>query len=280
MWRALAAALALVLTVAPATVQSSESQFNGRALILTDGRADAGTPAPLLIVLHGLTGTAGIMQRKTGFDALAQRHGFVVAYPNGIGRRWRDASGSRDVAYLTALIDSLTANLGTDPAHVYLAGYSNGGSMALRLACSTPARLRAIAVVAMTQPRGSDCAGTAPLPALFIHGALDPIVPVEGLPGRRTFPGLHSIQDTLRLWSRRNRCAGTAPAQVFDQIPGPDAAQITRYTGCAAPLSSVNLTGQGHDWPGAAPRLTFLLGPASREVDAGPFIWQFFSLLN
>jgi polyhydroxybutyrate depolymerase len=230
-----------------------------------------------VVVLHGLTGTSGIMQRKTGFDALARRHGFVVTYPNGITRRWRDEAGSADVDYLTALIDGLTQALGTDPAHVYLVGYSNGGSMALRLACAIPQRLRAIAIVAMTQPRGSDCPGARPLPALFIHGALDPIVPRNGLAERGAFEGLLPMPDTLALWSTRNRCRGKFPAQIFDQVAGADTAQITRYTGCAAPLSFADLTGQGHDWPGAAPRLTFLLGPASREMDAAPFIWRFFS---
>jgi polyhydroxybutyrate depolymerase len=272
MRRVLAAGIALLLAVLPAVAQ----EFDGRPLIVTDGRTDTRS-APLVIILHGLTGTGGIMQRKTGYDALARAHGFVVVYPNGIGRRWRDGTDTEDVAYLTALIDGITQKMGTDPDRVYLVGYSNGGSMALRLACTIPARLRAIAVVAMTQPRDNDCAGSPAIPALFIHGALDPIVPAQGIAATRNFDGLLPLTDTLALWSRRNRCAGPTPTQVFDQVAGPDTARITRYRGCAAPLSFVNLTGQGHDWPGAAPRLTLLLGPASRELDAGPFSWRFFS---
>lgn len=272
MLRALAAGLMLLLVPLTASAQN----FDGHALIVTDGRHGGG-PAPLVIVLHGLTGSGAIMQRKTRFDAVARTHGFVVAYPDGPGRRWRDGADTPDIAYLTALIDSFTGDLGTDPARVFLVGYSNGGSMALRLACAIPDRIRAIAVVAMTQPRGSDCPGAGPLPALFINGSVDPIVPPDGLPARRQFEGLLPLGETLALWSARNRCREALPAQVFDQIAGPDAARLTRYAGCAAPLVSALLTGQGHDWPGAKPRLTLLLGPASRELDAAPFIWRFFA---
>ncbi|WP_298862745.1 hypothetical protein [uncultured Sulfitobacter sp.] len=45
----------------------------GAALILTDGRGDV-APAPLIVVLHGFTGSGPAMQRKTGFDALARAH--------------------------------------------------------------------------------------------------------------------------------------------------------------------------------------------------------------
>ena len=60
-------------------------------LILTDGRSDS-APAPLIIVLHGFTGSGRAMQRKTGFDALARAHGFSVAYPSGPHRRWDDSN--------------------------------------------------------------------------------------------------------------------------------------------------------------------------------------------
>src|SRR5205809_248041 len=48
-------------------------------------------PMPLVILLHGSTETAKIAQRRSGFDAVARREHFAVAYPNGIGRRWNVA---------------------------------------------------------------------------------------------------------------------------------------------------------------------------------------------
>ena len=39
--------------------------------------------APLVIVLHGAYGSGEQTRSATGWDALADREGFVVAYPNG-----------------------------------------------------------------------------------------------------------------------------------------------------------------------------------------------------
>lgn len=274
MMRLAALLLGLMLVAGAAEAQS----FQGRTLIVTDGRA-ANEAAPLVLMLHGLTGTGRIMQRKTTFDMLARAHGFVVAYPNGTGRRWQHRGDEADVAYLSALIGTLTATYGTDPQRVFLVGYSNGGAMALRMACENSARLRGIAVVAMTQPRNFSCADDRPVATVFIHGGVDPVVPPTGLDATSRFEGLLPIDETLAHWTDRNRCTARGNVQEFDQTDGADTAQITQYTGCRRPLTSVLLTGQGHDWPGAAPRLTWLLGPASRELDAAAFSWRFFAAL-
>ncbi len=269
----LRAALALLLLAASPV---AAERFEGRALTITDGRTDPSIPAPLVVVLHGLTGSGRIMQRKTGFDALARTHRFVVAYPNGQLRRWRFEAGSDDVAYLKSLIETFTRDYNTDPERIYLVGYSNGGAMAMRLACDLHSRIAAISVTAMTQPSDLDCPHRDPMPALFIHGALDPIVPAEGLAAQGGMAALLSLAQTKALWATRNLCAGVEPVRISNQIEGPDEARITRYTGCAASLETVVLTGQGHDWPGARPSLRFVLGPTSREMDGAVFSWLFF----
>ena len=248
-------------------------------LILTDGRSDS-APAPLIIVLHGFTGSGRAMQRKTGFDALARAHGFSVAYPSGPHRRWDDSSPtSSDVATLTNLITTQITEGRADPSRIYLAGHSNGGAMALRMACTRPDLIRAIAVVAMNAPRRPHCKDGRPLPALFIHGSADPIVPPEGLPPSRQHNGLLSTSETLSQWSHRNRCGPTAPIQSFNQTGGDTTADFVRYTSCTAPLLHITLRGHGHEWPGAGPRARWIQGPASRELDAAAAIWKFFASL-
>jgi polyhydroxybutyrate depolymerase len=44
------------------------------------------TPAPLVVVLHGGFGNGAQAERAYGWDAEADRFGFVVAYPDGIRR--------------------------------------------------------------------------------------------------------------------------------------------------------------------------------------------------
>ena len=45
-------------------------------------------PVPLVVVLHGGYGSGGQAEQAYGWDALADRHCFLVAYPDGVGRSW------------------------------------------------------------------------------------------------------------------------------------------------------------------------------------------------
>src|SRR5215218_9185695 len=46
---------------------------------------EPGAPVPLLVALHGGTGWGTQFERSSGLDELADRHGFVVVYPDGVG---------------------------------------------------------------------------------------------------------------------------------------------------------------------------------------------------
>lgn len=52
-------------------------------------------PVPLVLVFHGGFGTGQGMVALTGFNDLADRQGFLVAYPDGIDRHWSDGGGRR-----------------------------------------------------------------------------------------------------------------------------------------------------------------------------------------
>ena len=45
---------------------------------------------PLVLVFHGGLGLATRMDELTGFDAIADREGFVVVYPQGVNKLWND----------------------------------------------------------------------------------------------------------------------------------------------------------------------------------------------
>jgi len=73
----------------------------------------------------------------SGWNRLADEHGFIVVYPAGRGspKAWsvdRGAGLARDVRFISELIDTLEAAYNIDPARIYANGLSNGGGMAVR----------------------------------------------------------------------------------------------------------------------------------------------------
>ncbi|MCF2904845.1 prolyl oligopeptidase family serine peptidase [Octadecabacter sp. CECT 8868] len=273
---------ALVLVLLSAAPAISE-QFLGRTVAISDGRSDTSVAAPVIIAMHGFLGTSRNMQRKTSFDQLARRNGFVVVYPNGEGRRWNDGRSPDnpvdDVGYLSALIGSLVSDGLADPQRVYLTGHSNGGGMAMRMACDRPDLIAAISVVATKLPTAYTCANGAAVPAILFHGTEDPIAPHTGRPEGSRLGATLSAQDSLAVWERRNRCSGAVTTQEIDRANDGTEAHISQYAPCTAPLTYVLIHGHGHDWPGVGQRSTRLQGPATREVDAAQLSWWFFSAL-
>src|SRR5690242_9469231 len=144
-------------------------------------------PAALVLVFHGGGGRASGIAPHTGFSRLADREGFVVAYPEGLAGRWNDGRGLAaathdDVGFVRVLVDSLEAELGVDPRRVYATGISNGAMFSYRLACDLPGTFAAVAPVAGAMPAAlaDGCAHTAPVSVLAFQGTADPLMPYGG----------------------------------------------------------------------------------------------------
>jgi polyhydroxybutyrate depolymerase len=45
---------------------------------------------PLVLALHGRSGTGHGMAEQTHFDSVSDAHGFLVAYPDGLQNSWAD----------------------------------------------------------------------------------------------------------------------------------------------------------------------------------------------
>src|SRR5436853_42181 len=101
----------------------------GEPCAVAAGHRGTGAPA-LVLVLHGAGGWAQGFARHTGFSRVAEREGFVVAYPQGLERRWNDGRGNGtphdDVGFVRALVDTLQRELGVDQRRIYATGISNG----------------------------------------------------------------------------------------------------------------------------------------------------------
>src|SRR5438093_3027715 len=94
-------------------------------------------PAPLVVAFHGmLVDSKDVMPRYTKLNETAERHGFVIAYPNvegGIWGLWPDKIAA-DIAFFDALLTRISSTYSIDRDRVYVLGMSNGGYLAHLLA--------------------------------------------------------------------------------------------------------------------------------------------------
>lgn len=259
---------------------------------------DKTKPTPLVIVLHGGGGSGRAMVALTlgGFNTLSEREGFIVVYPDGIGKHWNDGrEGLRyrahrekidDVGFISALIDHLVKEFNIDKKRVYVTGMSNGAIMSYLLACKLSERIAAIAAVAGLIPKNLPlhCSPSRPISVLIINGVEDPLVPWEG--GEFRFGRLKlgrglSVSDTVNYWVTHNKCS-SLPTITWEPDKDPqDGTRVRKEVygqgkeGTEVILYAIE--GGGHTWPGGYQYLNErIIGKTSRDIDANEVIWNFF----
>jgi len=241
-------------------------------------------PVPQVLVLHGGFGSASQAESAYGWDALADREGFLVVYPDGIGRSW-NAGGMccgpalreavADTGFLARLIEAAAQAQHIDRRRIYLTGMSNGAEMAYRYACEDPVPVAAICPVAGTFSQA--CPNPKPVSVFAIHGLADAHVPFAGGPGTKgvTQGNWLPVEQTLQAFRNADRCT-----RAQDRSQG---AVRTRTEVCARGREVVltTIAAAGHPWPGSAARTGPLArwlaaDPASTALDATAVLWDFF----
>lgn len=247
-----------------------------------------GAPVPLVMVLHGGGGSDIEVARSTHhrFEALADQAGFIVVYPDAIGRIWDTGEGEvsaalraprDDLAFLTAVVADVAARYPVDRSRLFATGISRGAHASYMLACRAPGMFRAIAPVSMTLPAGlvGDCSKAPPTGVLLIEGTSDPIVPYGG--GRvavlgRQRDAVLSADATMDLFRSVNRCAPVAQVGTVGAID-----RLT-WQRCTAPTRMDRVNGGGHSWPSGRDLLPHLIvGTTNADISAPDEIWAYFS---
>ncbi len=252
---------------------------------------------PLVVVLHGAFSTARGIAKQTSFSELADREGFIIAYPNGMGifslvRHWNAGfcCGKAmkwevdDTGFIFRVIDDVAQRASIDPSRVYLVGMSNGGMLAHRIAATKPERIAAVAVSAATFgaiPSGSDTAQTIPVPSrpmpiMIFHGLADENVPYEPQENDadQTELRLLPAQEAVAFWVDHNHCS----SQPRRELMCSGEVERVEWAGCADASEVVLYTidGWGHYWPGPHYTNQLPTGSPLREFDAGELMWRFF----
>ena len=208
--------------------------------------------APLVIMMHGVSGSGAQVEKDYGWDDVADSAKFLVAYPDGLGNAWNvdgetccgraGKEGTDDVGFIRAVVADIARNVGVDPAKVYAAGMSNGGIMSYTLACATDI-FAASGPVAGVQLNA--CPSPRPTSVIHIHGTADDLVPYRGGPGFSVING-PPIPDVNAFWRNVDRCG--PPDATTD---GP---VTTSTAGCPDNRGVVLITIDrgGHEWPATA----------------------------
>ncbi|MGB8210050.1 MAG: PHB depolymerase family esterase [Mycobacterium sp.] len=230
--------------------------------------------APLVVMLHGVTGNGEQAEKSYGWDQLADSAKFAVAYPDGVGRTWNGhgccgraaRENVDDVGFITAMVGQISTALTIDKSRVYATGMSNGGIMSYVLACNSGI-FAAIGPDSATQLDA--CAAPHPTSVIHIHGTADRLVPYNGGQGA-SFVNGPSIADVNAFWRKVDHCG---PPDVTTSAP-----VTTSTAACADKRSVVLITieGGGHQWPGGTTNLE-RKDPTSQVLNAAQTIWQFFA---
>lgn len=224
-------------------------------------------PHPTIIMLHGAGVSVEEEGRATGLAGLGPHHGYVVAFPEGKGRRWNFSPPGKvsaqdvkffeqlggvpdDIAFLKAVIGELVKRGVADPKRIYLAGRSLGGVMALRMACVDAKMFAALALLisAMPETNGVDCKFSKSLPVVLVNGTADPVLPYAGGQSRRG-DALWPTERLVAFLRTTNGCGESTEKAI---LPGQHAkrTEIEQSTKCAGgPVSFYRIVGGGHDVP-------------------------------
>jgi polyhydroxybutyrate depolymerase len=99
--------------------------------------ANTGRPASLVVAFHGMwVDSKDVMPRYSKLNETAERHGFIIAYPNALGGVWGlwPSRTDADIAFFDALLARLSTDYRIDRQRIYVLGMSNGGYFAHLLA--------------------------------------------------------------------------------------------------------------------------------------------------
>ncbi len=131
--------------------------------------------APVVLALHGCTQNVTTF-RSTGWEPLADAHGFYVVYPaqtsannpvscfNWAGEYGDEANmrrGEGENQSIISMVDHMQSSLGVDASRVFITGHSAGAAMVMVMLATWPERFAAGAVTAAIPYRCANSVGSA-----------------------------------------------------------------------------------------------------------------------
>ena len=268
-------------------------------------------PRPLVVMLHGCRQTAADFAAGSRMNALAERKGFAVLYPQQSAaadahRCWHwyrraTQQGEGDVEVIAAMIAQVQNKHGLDASRTYVAGLSAGAALAAIVALRHPQLIAAVgmhsapvfgtthspfsAYRAMQHGSGSSYGAAARfftsqqpefpgMPALLIHGDHDSVV--RRVNADQLAEQFEIINGPVLAQgaSREGPVVRRHPERRGGRRPRHAYQTFTWYAGRKPQLVKCDVDMLGHAWSGGDASLEF---NEPHGPDASLLMWTFFS---
>lgn len=267
----------------------------------------APVPRPLVVMLHGCQQTATDFAAATRMNALAERKGFAVLYPqqsaaSDAHRCWHwykraTQQGQGDVELIAKMIAQVRQKHGLDASRTYVAGLSAGAALASIVALRHPEMVAAVGLHSAPVYGTTDSAMSAyramqhgsPLahrhtvrelsrtqpafpgmPVVLIHGARDSVV-------RRI--NMEQLSEQFEILNAAvitgaEPVVRSYPARTGGRSPRHAYQTTTSYAGRKPVLVKCEVEALGHAWSGGDGSVEF---SAPEGPDATLMLWTFFA---
>jgi polyhydroxybutyrate depolymerase len=273
--------LLLICTTSTAQWTNKTMSFGGNTRqyrVYLPAGYNTATVYPLVLTLHGLGDNMNNFS-AIGMNTVADTAKFIVVVPQAMTEpllgltAWNSGAGwlglypnaaIDDVAFLKALMDTVSAGYLINQNRIYVCGFSMGGYMTQRLGCELGYKIAAIASVSGTIGNGlGACNPARVLPVLHIHGTND-----ETVPYANNNSGI-DVDSLIRFWVQKNNC-NPVPAHVVMPDIANDGFTVDHYTytggGPDAVVEHFKVNNGGHTWL-----------KQFNDIDYSIEIWRFFS---
>ncbi len=241
-----------------------------RSYLMIRPPVQGGASLPVVMILHGRGLTPAAMERISHLLPVVGRA--ITVFPAGWQRSWNAGGccgvahrqGVDDTVFLTSVVHRVLA---TQPdassRQVYLVGYSNGGRMAMRMACVEPGLFAGLAAVEAVP--AAPCASTVPVPTALVASSADPLLTIATSGARKTMQGYlqPTVGQTVDAWRQLNGCLLSASSVPIGLVT------TTQWSHCegGAKVQYDLYRGGSHRWPvGGGPT------PSAQRLIAG-FLW-------
>ncbi|MBQ9362425.1 MAG: prolyl oligopeptidase family serine peptidase [Bacteroidaceae bacterium] len=237
MKKILFALLTLCLFVSAQALENIQVGNTTRTMIVYAPKGLSGQPA-LVIALHGANQDAAYLQGLAKWETVADTAKFVVVYANGVNKYW-DISGTSDLQFMEAIIESMYSRYHINKNRVYLTGFSMGGMFTYYAATRMADKIAAFAPVSGYPMGGPNATSSRPVPILHTHGTADDVCVYS------------NVQSHIDAWVKFNGC-NTTPEIIkpYPKSKPNSPASLKRYRNGknGVEVALLTLADKGHWW--------------------------------